>query len=655
MRRLVLWGGLSLLGLVLVVAVSVITVIGREPSIDSVLRKRVAGKDYGIVVGIVDEEGPRIIARGGTGRGSEQVADGDSLFELCSATKVITSLLLADMIERGEVAADDPIDRYLPASVPSPEKNGRKITLVHLATHTSGLPARPWSGSSGSEGSVDTPGYATFTEAELYRFLSSYQLTREPGSGFEYSNLGMGLLGHLLARRAGRPYEDLVVERILTPLGMPSTRITLDPEMEARLALGHYRSGEPARHWMLAPPLLGAGAFRSSANDMLRFLAANIGLEPSPLIGAMDESRKVRVDSAWPGIRVGLGWAIVERDSGDLWMHSGGVPGYRSFIGFSRERKKGVVVLGNSSTDIEDIGLYLLDEGYGLMESGPSMVREPVTVPPSLLDRYAGLYRLDEERKIAISREHDRLFLQITQQVRFQLLPESETRFFITEPEVLITFVQDAGGRVSALVLRQAGLEASCPRLPEVRPAAIEAGAYDPYVGRYDTGGSRSIIVTAEGDRLFVQPTLRPREELSPTGSAGEFASRISDTRLRFVTREDRAVSGLVLTQGRDEMTASKVEESIRPVEVDPVILEQLAGLYQHNPDFHLTVIRLGDRLFLQGTGQPMHRLYPLSETRYFLRTAPEPNEVLFTREGGRIVSLTVNAGGDLERSRKIR
>jgi hypothetical protein len=388
---------------------------------------------------------------------------------------------------------------------------------------------------------------------------------------------------------------------------------------------------------------------------MLSFLAANIGLEPSALSGAMEATQLARADSTWPGIKVGLGWTLFERDGERLWLHGGGVPGYRSFIGFSKAQRRGVVVLGNSSTDVEDIGLYLLDRNLGIVEAAPSVVREPATVAASLLEDYAGLYQVDDERKISISREEDRLFLQVTRQARIEILPESETRFYVTEPEAAVMFVRDGNGDVTELVLHQAGREFHCRRLPAVGIPALDTRVYDSYVGRYDVGASRSIIVTREGNRLFVQPTLRPREEVFPAGPERQFVSRISDTEVRFVTQQGHGVSGLVLHQGRDEMTASRVEESTRTVEVDPEILEQIAGLYQHNPDFHLTVIKLGNRLFIKGTGQPMHRMYPLSETRYFLKTAPSPNEVVFTREGGRVTSLTVFAGGATETSRKIR
>ena len=150
-------------------------------------------------------------------------------------TKVFTSLLLADMVQRGEVALADPVAKYLPADVKVPERGGRVITLVDLSTHTSGLPRMP----SNFHPKDPANPYADYTAEQLFQFLSSYQLTRDIGSQFEYSNLGGGLLGQALARRAGMDYEALVRSRITAPLGMSSTGITLSPEMKARLAVGH--------------------------------------------------------------------------------------------------------------------------------------------------------------------------------------------------------------------------------------------------------------------------------------------------------------------------------------------------------------------------------------------------------------------------------
>src|SRR5205085_8424519 len=111
-----------------------------------------------------------------------------TIFEIGSATKVFTSLLLADMVQRGQVALDDPVAKYLPPTVKMPERHGRSITLVDLATHTSGLPRLPTNMTPKNQANP----YADYSVEQLYQFLSNYQLTRDVGSQYEYSNLGGG-------------------------------------------------------------------------------------------------------------------------------------------------------------------------------------------------------------------------------------------------------------------------------------------------------------------------------------------------------------------------------------------------------------------------------------------------------------------------------
>jgi len=136
--------------------------------------------------------------------------NGDTIFEIGSISKVFTSLLLADMVNRKEVALDDPAAKYLPEHVRMPERSGKAITLLDLSTHRSGLPRVP-----GNLNPKDpTNPYADYSVDDLYQFLSGYTLPRDPGSEVEYSNLGGGLLGHILAHRAGTDYESLIRSRI---------------------------------------------------------------------------------------------------------------------------------------------------------------------------------------------------------------------------------------------------------------------------------------------------------------------------------------------------------------------------------------------------------------------------------------------------------
>jgi CubicO group peptidase (beta-lactamase class C family) len=277
-----------------------------DSEIRRILADRIDGvwKGVGIVVGVIEPKGTRVVAYGSLDKGGKRPVGGDTIFEIGSVTEVFTSLLLADMVKRGEVALADPVAKYLPEGVKVPERGGRRITLEDLATHTSGLPRLP----SNLKPANPANPYADYSEERLYEFLSTYKMWRDVGSGFEYSNLGGGLLGHALARRAGMSYEALVTSRIAQPLHMRSTGITLSAEMKARLAVGHNDRLAAVPNFDYQA-LAGTGALRSTANDLLVFVAANLGYAKSPLAPAMAAMLKVRRPTTIPGTEMAsAGW-----------------------------------------------------------------------------------------------------------------------------------------------------------------------------------------------------------------------------------------------------------------------------------------------------------------------------------------------------------
>jgi D-alanyl-D-alanine-carboxypeptidase/D-alanyl-D-alanine-endopeptidase len=248
-------------------------VLGTD-EIRAILVKRIDQQKeaVGIVVGVIEPGGRRVVAYGNLAKGDPRTLDGDTIFEIGSISKVFTCLVLADMVSRKEVTLDDPAAKYLPEHVRMPQRSGRPITLLDLATHSSGLPGAP-----GNMNRKDPANpYADYSVDDLYEFLSSYTLPRDPGSEVEYSNLGAGLLGHVLSFRAGTDYESIVRNRITQPLGMPDTGITLSSSQKQSMATGHNTMLAPVANWDL-PTLAGAGALRSSANDMLTFLEAFLG------------------------------------------------------------------------------------------------------------------------------------------------------------------------------------------------------------------------------------------------------------------------------------------------------------------------------------------------------------------------------------------
>ena len=233
----------------------------------AILEERVdSGRNVGIVVGMLEADGSRrYVAYGEAGPDALPLSS-ESVFEIGSITKVFTATVLVDMASRGELGLDDTVQALLPEGVAVPSRNGTEITLAHLSTHRSALPRMP---DNFAPADPANP-FADYTTAQLYEFLSGYALPRDIGAQFEYSNLAVGLLGHVLALRAGNEYEGLVQERILVPLGMDMSGIELSPEMTEQLALGHDAAGDVVSNWDI-PTLAGAGALRSNAEVVCRW------------------------------------------------------------------------------------------------------------------------------------------------------------------------------------------------------------------------------------------------------------------------------------------------------------------------------------------------------------------------------------------------
>jgi CubicO group peptidase (beta-lactamase class C family) len=319
--------------------------------VDSLARAfRAAHHPPALVIGVVDAKGERVLPYGVIDASDSTPVTGDTRFEVGSVTKILNSLLLARMAEKGEVNLDDPISRFLPDSVSAPEYRGTPVTLRELATHSSSLPRLP---TNIAPANMADP-YADYTADKLYAFLDSYELPQPPDSHYEYSNLGAGLLGFLLSRRAGEPYDKLLEQRVLRPLGMKESYIAeLGDDADSLLAHGHAE-GKPVPFWHFGS-LDGAGALRSSTNDLLRLLGAELHPERSSMARAIELSHEIRFHAS-PQLALALGWHVIQLpDSSSLYWHNGGTGGARSFVGFVPERGAGVVVLMNEALPLDAV------------------------------------------------------------------------------------------------------------------------------------------------------------------------------------------------------------------------------------------------------------------------------------------------------------
>jgi len=367
-----------------------------------------------------------------------------SVFEIGSISKVFTTILLADMIRKGEMSLDDPISNYLPKDVKVPTRNDKVITIRNLATHTSGLPRMP---SNFNPKDPSNP-FADYTYEQLYAFLSNHKLTKNIGNEIEYSNLGMGLLGHILELHTNKTYEELIAETIAKPLKMDDTSITFSDAMEKRLAKGHLSNIEVS-NWDIVS-LAGAGGIRSTSSDMVKFLKANMGIAQSDVFEAMQLSHKSAFKDETNNYEIGLGWHY--EDNNNIIWHNGQTGGYHSFIGFVKDKEKAVVILTNTSENISTIGFNLLGMSKPLKEIKPA-----IEIAPKILETYIGKYELAPNFIITITLNDGHLFAQATGQSMFEIYASSENNFYYKVVKANITFNKNNEGEIDSLTLFQAG------------------------------------------------------------------------------------------------------------------------------------------------------------------------------------------------------
>jgi serine-type D-Ala-D-Ala carboxypeptidase/endopeptidase len=521
------------------------------------VRQRVNnGWTVGMIVGVVDSEGASYYAFGSPAEDSKDKITKDTVFEIGSISKVFTSILLAQMVEDGNVSLDDPIDAFLPEGVKAPAFKGDKITLRSLAMHKSGLPRIPDNMAPSDTGDP----YADYRDKQLYAFLNDFVPERAMGAKYEYSNLGAGLLGHLLSRRGEQSYEKLVISRICKPLEMNDTCITLSAEQRARFAKG-YADDQQTSPWTF-DCLAGCGAIRSTAADMVKFLEANMGLRKTALAPALRRTCDHFEETGEKDLRIGLGWHVFNKYGSDIIWHNGGTGGFRSWCGFRPDTKVGVVVLSNSSHSVDEIGLHILEPQYKLAK-----VRKLIALEEGVLDSYSGYYELKPGVVLHITRDGARLFAQMTGQNRLRIFPESETEFFYRAIDARITFTKKKG-TVRRLVLHQNGMDQTAERLPPDwqpppprKEMTVATSVLSNYAGQYELAPNVIFDVTATDGKLFVKLTGQMRLRVYAE-SETEFFYKEVDAQITFVRDESGKCKSLILHQSGKDLEAKRIEKA---------------------------------------------------------------------------------------------
>jgi CubicO group peptidase (beta-lactamase class C family) len=553
-----------------------------NPAISEEVKKTIQsridnGINTGIVVGIIGPEGTQYYSYGLKSKKSGESVDEHSIFEIGSISKTFTGIILADKVLKGEMKLDDPLQKYLPEGITAPTRNGEAIKLVNMSNHTSSLPRLP---NNFAPANPANP-YADYSEEQLYDFLNGYELTRDIGSQYEYSNYAVGLLGYVMAAQSKMTYEELMVKVIAKPLKMKNTRIVLTSKMKKNLAIAHS-NGIEVENWDL-PTLAGAGAIRSSTVDMIKYIAANMGSKKSKLLPAMQLSHKNTRKEGFAPI-VGLGWHVQMNEDQEIVWHNGGTGGYRTFSGFIKGGNKGVVVMTNSDVSVDDIGLHLLNPESPLREIKPSIsgklrdaidskgIEEGVKIYWQLKEERATEFNFAEEELNNLGyyylgkEEVDKAIAVLKLNVK--AFPDAFNTYdslgeaYKTkgDKEKAITNYKKSvelnpGNEGGILMLKELGVDTE----NLVKEVVVDEKIMESYVGKYELVPGFILTVTKDGKQMEAQATGQPKFPIFPK-SDNVFYLKVVVAQLTFNTDEEGVVKSVTLLQDGQEIEGKKID-----------------------------------------------------------------------------------------------
>jgi len=372
-------------------------------------------------------------------------------FDIGAVSKVFAGVVLAEMIERREVTLDDPLQTYLPAGITAPMLDGRGITLRDLVTHTAELPNLP----PRLRPVQPRNPYATADSASVHGSLADIRLEQAPGARFRDSNWGFMLLSDALGRRAGKPYDALLRERVLAPLGMNDTVVGGVSGVLPGLLPGHLPSGRVIPAWDFPAAYAGAGGLRSTAADMAKFARALLGEIPASApvtlrVALANAPKKLR--DANRNVAIGMAWHRVRLGEREYVLHHADNGGFSSSLVVDPTDRTAAIVLADAAGGFEDLALRMIDAGVPL-----AAPRRAMALDATAARTLAGRYELRPALVLEVTLADGRLYVQSTGQPRVELLPDSRGDFHAAELDALLRVTRETDGKVSGVSLFQDG------------------------------------------------------------------------------------------------------------------------------------------------------------------------------------------------------
>jgi CubicO group peptidase (beta-lactamase class C family) len=532
----------ALLGLVLLPALSAAPAIA-DPN--AALKSALGSQPGGIAVAWIDANGVTFYQAGQLAPDDARPITPDTAFEIGSVTKVYTSLLLAESERAGKVRRDDPAAKFLFAADDPDQAKLAGITLLSLATHSSGLPRLP-----GNQLEANTPHpYAEYGHDRLHAALKLHGPTAPAGKATAYSNFGAALLGDAVARAWGLGYVEALQQKVLTPLGLEHTLLNMSGTQLPADAASGFAGTQAIPHWTFRA-MAPAGGLVSTARDQALFLQACLGLRATPLRESIDEAIKPLREMDGMGAKIGLAWLIREIGGHRVIFHNGATGGFRAFVGFSPETKTGVVVLAsNSAVNTDQLGFDLLGTKPPAPPAGTMTAAEAAP--------FLGSFTHDQAAPLSliVALRRGNLMVQLTAQPALRLESVGPDRFRVVDVPAEVSFERAADGSVTAIVLHQNGTDQHFTRTKEL---SLPTEKLSEFVGDYAFAPGISIAMTVEGGRLYTQLTGQPRFEVFAR-DPDVFFLKVVNAELRFQRDVSGKITAVVLHQnGRDQRAARR-------------------------------------------------------------------------------------------------
>ncbi len=530
-------------------------VVMTDAELKSITEQRLLGDRTGacFAVAVIDKTVARTVVCADPKNLSRISSNG--AFEIGSVSKTMTAALLADLILQGKASLDDPIGKYLPSDVTVPSFEGKPILIRHLVTHTSGLPIVP-----DFEAAFDANNpYASVDEASLLKTLSKATLKRAPGSEFEYSNYAMMLLTSMIATRAGTDFETLLQTRLFAPIGMKNSYVNLKPKTVDALQ-GHTPNGKITAAWTFKTNVSGVGGVRTTLDDMVRYVQAQLGATTSAISPALKLTQQIVKTEA--NQTRAMNWMLGPLDSHFVHAHEGSTFGFSAFTAFDLETKRGVVILSDTALTsvggLSTLGNHLVDARLPLGKPRTMKVADA-----ALLDALVGQYDAVPGMQLTLSRDGNRLFTEATGQEKFEMGYDSEGDFFPLAFDALLKVKKRADGGYSLLLMQSGGaipLKKVEPKMATNRAVEkMTEPQLQAYSGTYNLTPGFDLKVFVEGGKLRAQATGQGAFEIEARGK-DRFAADAYGIEIQFERGAEAGVTvkSLALLQGGKTMRGDR-------------------------------------------------------------------------------------------------